>query len=390
MKLSSLMLTLLLCFAGMAEAQKPQPKMAPAKPGVAAAKAAQPKFKAIWEPVNYQQDLTLTGVFFVSDEEGWVTGEHGTILHTKDGGNAWTPQLGGDPQSKEERVEAPRFLDAKHGWALQGGKILRTSDGETWEEIGAIPQGWGVVEYVFLSPTNGVMLDGNNNVSHILRTDNGGRNWREVMTPKACHASIQVEGLSRDADCVLKAMHFVSASRGYAIGGTGTDFNTLIVAKTEDGGNNWSLSPLPEVGKVWIGGAWGADHRVFFTDENTGFANLNNAKLIATTDGGQSWHGVVASPTGDIRFPDREVGWIFDGQKLTFTTDGGKRWNSHGLRFPASVKAYSFPTRQRAYVVGDHGMAYRYRVVPIDYSGKNVIDAPMMPATSAGQVQETR
>jgi hypothetical protein len=84
------------------------------------------------------------------------------------------------------------------------------------------------------------------------------------------------------------------------------------------------------------------------------------------------------------------VGWILDGQKLTFTTDGGKRWNSHGLRFPASVKAYSFPTRQRAYVVGDHGMAYRYRVVPIDYSGKNIIDAPMMPATSAGQVQETR
>jgi photosystem II stability/assembly factor-like uncharacterized protein len=374
----------------MAEAQKPQPKLAPAKPVVAAAKGAQPKFKAIWEPVNYQQDLTLTGVFFVSDEEGWVTGEHGTILHTKDGGNAWTPQLGGDPQSKEERVEAPRFLDAKHGWALQGGKILRTGDGETWEEIGAIPQGWGVVEYVFLSPTNGVMLDGNNNVSHILRTDNGGRNWREVMTPKACHASIQVEGLSRDADCVLKAMHFVSASRGYAIGGTGTDFNTLIVAKTEDGGNTWSLAPLPEVGNVWIGGAWGADHRVFFTDENTGFANLNNAKLIATKDGGQSWYGVVASPTGDIRFPDREVGWIFDGQKLTFTTDGGKRWNSHGLRFPASVKAYSFPTRQRAYVVGDHGMAYRYRVVPIDYSGKNIIDAPMMPATSAGQFQETR
>jgi photosystem II stability/assembly factor-like uncharacterized protein len=84
-----------------------------------------------------------------------VTAEHGTILYTNDGGNTWTPQLGGDPQSKEERVDASRFLDAKHGWALQGGKILRTSDGENWEQIGAIPQGWGVVEYVFLSPTTG-------------------------------------------------------------------------------------------------------------------------------------------------------------------------------------------------------------------------------------------
>jgi photosystem II stability/assembly factor-like uncharacterized protein len=390
MKLSSLMLAIFLCFSGMAGAQQPKPKMSPPKPGVAAEKTAQPKFKAIWEPVNYKQDLTLTGVFFVSEEEGWVTAEHGTILYTKDGGNTWTPQLGGDPQSKEERVDAPRFLDAKHGWALQGGKILRTSDGENWEEIGAIPQGWGVVEYVFLSPTIGVMLDGNNNVSHILRTNNGGRNWKEVMTPKACHASIQVEGLSRDADCVLKAMHFVSASRGYAIGGTGTDFNTLIVSKTEDSGNTWDVSPLPDVGNVWIGGAWGADHHVFFTDENTGFANLNNAKLITTNNGGQSWHGVVASPAGDIRFPDREVGWIFDGQKLTFTTDGGKRWNSHGLRFPASVKAYSFPTRQRAYVAGDHGMVYRYRIVPIDFAGKNIVDAPMMPAASGSHAQDTQ
>jgi hypothetical protein len=84
------------------------------------------------------------------------------------------------------------------------------------------------------------------------------------------------------------------------------------------------------------------------------------------------------------------VGWIFDGQKLSFTTDGCKRWNSRGFRFPASVKAYSFPTRQRAYVVGDHGMVYRYRVVPIDYAVKNIIDAPMMTPPSASQVQGTR
>ena len=390
MKRSSVMLAILFCFARMAGAQQPKPKTAPTKPSATAEKSPQTKFKAIWEPVNYKQDLTLTDVFFVSDDEGWVTGQHGTILHTKDGGNSWTPQLGGDPHAGEETVAAPRFLDAKHGWAAQGAKLLRTTDGENWEQIGAVPATWGVVEYVFLSPTVGVLLDGNNNVSHILQTRDGGRNWKEMMSTKACHATIQVEGLSRDADCVLKAMHFPSSSRGYAIGGTGADFNTLFVAKTEDGGNSWNVFPLADVGQVWIGGAWGANHWLFFTDESTGFANLNNAKLVATNDGGQSWHGLVASPAGDIRFPDREVGWIFDGQKLTFTTDGGKRWNSRTFRFPASVKAYSFPTRQRAYVVGDHGMVYRYRVVPIDYAGKNIIDAPMMPADSSTQVQGTR
>ncbi len=370
------------CTAQTTPPQGHKPGQRPTGKPIPAAQAQhQPQYKGIWEPVNYKQDLTLTGVFFVSNEEGWVTGKHGTILHTKDGGNTWTPQLGGDPQSTEESVEAPRFLDAKHGWALQGGKILRTSNGENWEQIGTIPQGWGVVEYVFLSPTTGVMLDGNNNVSHILRTNNGGRNWKEVMTPKACHASIQVEGLSRDAECVLKAMHFVSASRGYAIGGTGTDFNTLIVSKTEDGGNTWDVSPLPDVGNVWIGGAWGADHCVFFTDENTGFANLNNAKLIATSNGGQSWHGVVASLKGEsLRFADPEVGWSFYHQELYFTIDGGQHWNSRTFKFPADVNAFSLPRRDRAFVVGDHGMVYRYRVVPIEYAAAGALDAPAMPA----------
>jgi len=55
MKLSSVMLAILVGFAGMAGAQQPKPKMAPAKSGVAAEKVAQPKFKAIWEPVNYKQ-----------------------------------------------------------------------------------------------------------------------------------------------------------------------------------------------------------------------------------------------------------------------------------------------------------------------------------------------
>jgi hypothetical protein len=41
--------------------------------------------------------------------------------------------------------------------------------------------------------------------------------------------------------------------------------------------------------------------------------------------------------------------------------------------------AFSLPARDRAYVVGDHGMVYRYRIVPIEYSAKGILDAPAMP-----------
>ena len=42
---------------------------------------------------------TLHDVFFVDDQVGWVSGDKGTILFTKDGGDTWIPQLGGDPAS---------------------------------------------------------------------------------------------------------------------------------------------------------------------------------------------------------------------------------------------------------------------------------------------------
>ena len=36
--------------------------------------ASAAKFKAIWEPVNYTEDVPLTGVFFANANVGWVSG----------------------------------------------------------------------------------------------------------------------------------------------------------------------------------------------------------------------------------------------------------------------------------------------------------------------------
>ena len=101
------------------------------KPTAAAQKPSQPKFKAIWEPVNYKEDLPLFDVFFVSKEEGWVSGAAGTILHTKDGGNTWTAELGGDPHAEGPALKHLFFADATHGWAQSWNILFRTTDGES-------------------------------------------------------------------------------------------------------------------------------------------------------------------------------------------------------------------------------------------------------------------
>ncbi len=334
----------------------------------------QPRYKAILEPINYKEDVAFTDVFFVNDKVGWVSGGAGgvmqgaVILHTRDGGESWAIQVG-DLQSSEVAYRELRFADEKHGWAFQrnSNKLLRTTDGETWEPIGVLPGHHG--DYAFSSPTVGVVSTGNK----ILRTQDAGRTWTEVFT---CVTKAEVEGLMRNVECSFDSFHFPSQQVGYAIGGS-SQVNTLFVAKTEDGGANW---------KVWavLPAESGKDAGVFFTDDNTGFVRTYRGNFFATLDGGQTWRGItgtVGSGGPEIKFADREAGWAISAYgNFNYTVDGGKRWVVRQIKFPTTVAAFSFPRRDRGYVVGEHGMIYRYRIVPVAYSARGMIEAPMMPS----------
>lgn len=342
------------------------------KEAASTASAETQRFKGIWEPVNYSQDVEFTDVLFVAPDVGWAigyarseAGEGGFILNTRDGGQTWNVQLG-DPHSPTRGFEQLQFIDETHGWATQwSGNMLRTTDGETWEVIGAYPS--PRVPYRFTSPTTGVYINGQT----ISRTEDGGRTWKEVFT---CRTKVEVEGLVREVGCSLTAVHFPSPSLGYAVSQELPNKSSALL-RSEDGGASWNISSfLPE-----------ADAKtVFFVDENTGFVKSYD-KLFTTSDGGRTWRSVpVPVPVGaSTRFADPEVGWICLGNQnssmLTYTTDGGKRWSAREFRLPTGVNAFSLPQRDRGYVVGSHGMVYRYRVVPVTEVVAKAIDAPAMP-----------
>ena len=187
----------------------------------------------------------------------------------------------------------------------------------------------------------------------------------------------EVEGLARKLTCRLKNLFFLSATNGYAIGATIPGTN-MVVFHTEDGGLSWTPQVVPDVGHQDESFFW---QGIVFLDENRGFAVLPRGdKFLGTSDGGKTWHGVIAAVRGPLKFAGQEVGWSFYKNVLTYTIDGGKRWANATIPFPAEVKAFSLPSPQRGYVVGDHGMIYRYRIVPISYTAKGMIAAPMMPA----------
>jgi photosystem II stability/assembly factor-like uncharacterized protein len=353
---------------------------AQARPG-----SAQPAFKGVFEPVSYTQDLDLTDVFFVTGEVGWVSGKHGTILRTTDGGATWEAQLGGDPEASAAPVRMLHFLDERRGWAIQGQagttfKTLYTSDGESWEEIGTVPHGAG--HMVFTSPRTG-FLAGNPSMSVsgsniMFRTTDGGRNWEPVWE---CEAKVAMGGLTQNLSCVIGQIRFPTPDVGYAVANRGCTScgSPPLIAKTTDGGSTWSIMIGPGVlEKDEVSG-------LFFLDEQTGFARLSSKTLHMTTDGGETWRGIVASPGEEIQFADPSVGWALEPGwselKLSYTMDGGRKWTNREIRMPTTTRAFSFPRRDRGYVVGDHGMVFRYSVVPASHSlGPNDKAAPAMPA----------
>src|SRR5579859_383304 len=366
--------SLLLCQSLRATPQVPsqtRPQRAHSQPATPLPTSTQPlKFKGIFEPVNYDQDLTLFDAFFVSPEEGWVVGAAGTILHTANGGKTWTAQLGGDPQSAGPALKRLFFLDRRHGWAQNGDVLLRTTDGENWQQVASDVRG----DVVFTNPRVGFRGYG----GIVYQTLDGGATWKQIYT---CATRVVAQGLTQQITCDVAAIHFPSPRVGYGVGTNNGVLGGGVVVKTEDGGASWKVIFVPQES---------GDQRtnvVFFLDDNSGFA-FRNTGMYRTTDGGRSWQGVAATlPRNDVplRFADPDVGWVV-GQlpasgtaRLTYTADGGAHWLARDLHFPAVMHGFSLPRRDRGYIVGEHGMVYRYRVVPSDYVVANMLPAPLMP-----------
>jgi photosystem II stability/assembly factor-like uncharacterized protein len=370
--LSLLALTLT---AGPVAAQRPRPAR-PARHPSAAVRVgpAAPAYQGIWEPVSYPEDVELDEAFFTTPEEGWVTGmgTGGVVIHTADGGAHWDVQLG-DPAGNQSRFESLQFVDRSTGFVVQrtgtdDHSLLRTLDGQTWRVTGTAPQHRAALRFV--SATTGFTARNN----EILRTDDAGRTWTPVFT---CVLSVQSKGLTRNARCEVADFSFPTPDLGFAIGNS-PDVRGLYSFRTQDGGHTWTAAlALADDGQ----GIDGREGHLVFTDSQHGYSCVSG-KLFGTSDGGVTWEGLAGAGCPGkplVAFADAEIGWAFRYQTMTYTTDGGRRWVSREIPFPASGHGFSLPRRDRAYVVGDHGMVYRYRLVPVGAVPAGALAAPAMP-----------
>jgi len=228
---------------------------------------------ATWEIQFANRGAYLFGIFFTDNENGWAVGEGGLLIHTADGGNLWSllPTTG-----TTKWLNGVYFFDKLNGFIVgESETVLKTKDGgNRWEKINAEADR---KFYDFRSFYRDITFIGNKGWivgqnGTILATRDNGTTWE----PQATEFDERVRELMD-----LRKVCFIDEENGFAVGGLGTR-----IMKTDNGGESWSLIRIPNNDQ--INGAW-------FHKNGTGYIAGGRSKILETTDNGRTWATVNGS-----------------------------------------------------------------------------------------------
>lgn len=139
---------------------------------------------------------------------------------------------------------------------------------------------------------------------HIVVSDNGGANWRQINSP---------------TQSTLTALYFLDEKNGWAVG------HDSVILKSNDGGASWrQVHHAPDEQKPLLD--------VWFADELNGYAMGAYGLFMETSSGGISWqqrkifdgdtHINAFASAGDKQFIAGEAG------TLHRSDDAGKTWQA--------------------------------------------------------------
>ncbi len=267
-----------------------------------------------WQRQTSGVTCRLQSVCFLNEQIGWAAGgstqpySHttvGVVLHTRDGGQKW--QILRDKILPSIRKVG--FFDAKQGWAVghssplfPTGTMTTTDGGRSWTALGGgAARIWLTADFV--GPNAGV-LAGRDSLLAVA-----GRNGIESVA----------------ADYGLRALNRVrlSASEtGWLVGDGG------LVLATADAGRTWSTTegPLPAGANTQFDFAALAVH-----GSHVWIAGTPGTRVLHSPDGGRSWESAATGQTLPIRalsFVDEQRGWaVGDLGLILATRDGGRSWH---------------------------------------------------------------
>src|SRR6185436_1282783 len=166
-------------------------------------------------------------------------------------------------------------------WAVgTRGVVFRSDDfGATW--VRQTP-GYTVsmLGLSFFTATRGFAVG---ELGGILATDDGGKTWRVSLGQHDPYALADTMRATL-ANC-LRAVHFIDAYVGWAVGDPVVDTSGAIIAPavilhTVDGGATWTQQTAPVTAAL---------HAVHFSSPTKGWAVGSGGVVLRTLDGGATW-----------------------------------------------------------------------------------------------------
>ncbi len=303
-------------------------------------------------------DTRLYDVAFVDLLHGWAVGDNGTIWHTDDGGQRWTPQASGYRGS----LTSISFVNSQVGWVAGGtafpylhdgaGVVLSTHDGgQTWQREPTLLPALRKIRFLnerhgWAAGCSSAMFPGG-----VFTSSDGGRSWQppdgggsagwnggDFLDPRG---GVLVGDLGavmavRDGELVraridgvalqnIRAVQLLPPAYGWLVGDGG------LVASTADRGRTWQppLGPLP------IGSDQFDFAAVAVRGSQSWIAGSPGSRVFHSSDAGRTWTAQttgITTPITAITFADDVHGWAAGelGQILA-TRDGGRTWQrQHG------------------------------------------------------------
>jgi photosystem II stability/assembly factor-like uncharacterized protein len=278
----------------------------------------------------------LNAIYFVTEDEGWVVGQSGQILHTTNGGLTWEDK--GSVDHQDHTFESVFFLDNTRGWVTSNaGLVLKTTDGgESW----AVADVTGLIPHIvinrapkiqFISADVGFVLFGRANNHFIMRSDDGGETWAVQ------DSLIGANWLDFD---------FFDENRGVLVSN-----NADGQYYTSNGGADWlaseslaAVSSLTSLNSV----RWVDESTVIAIGQGNSFQSLGTPVYIST-DGGATWEQQSFDPIPtyevflglDVQDAENAVAVGHDRSTravVAKTTDGGANWSVTPLQINSQMQ----------------------------------------------------
>jgi photosystem II stability/assembly factor-like uncharacterized protein len=282
----------------------------------------------VWLQADVPVSLTLTSVYFPTDEKGWAVGHDGIVLHTKDSGKTWEKQLDGVKINKL-MLEQVKFLIKTHklGKVLKKKKRHHSESSidqlmppvEDWSfflsdiEM-AVREGptWPLMDVWFKNDQEGFVIG---SFGMILRTTDGGKTWEPRL----------------DTIDNLDGFHY------YAITRSGNDLFIVgesgMLFRSEDYGLTWQRLESPYEGSYF--GITGDPDGGFVA----GFGMRGN--IFYSLDRGNTWKqsntGKKASLLGGVFLSDGSLCLVGIDGTILLSRDKGKTFAPLKKNFPGGI-----------------------------------------------------